>query len=46
MQLALIGMLRPPAVNFNLDLLCQLAAQVIHVDAGSAIDLRRIFACE
>ena len=46
MQLAFVGLLRPPAVHFDVDLAGQFSAQVVHVDAGAAVDQRRILAGE
>ncbi len=46
MQIALVGLLRPPAVHLNLDLLGHLAAQVLDVDSRSSINLRRVLARE
>ena len=43
MQVALVGMLLPPAVNFDGNLARQLAAQILHVHSGPAIDVRRVF---
>ena len=42
-QVALVGVLLAPAMDFDVDLLGQLAAQVIDVDAGAAVDVRRKF---
>jgi hypothetical protein len=41
MQIALSGMLLSPTVHFDRDLARQLAAQVLHVHPGSAVDERR-----
>jgi hypothetical protein len=45
-QVAVVGMLRPPAVHFYLDILGQLAAQIIHMDSSPPIHMRGVFACE
>ncbi len=39
-QVAVVGVLRPPTVDFDLDLPGQFTAQVIDVDTGAAVDLR------
>jgi hypothetical protein len=46
MEVALIGMLLPPTVDFDLNLARQLAAQILHVNPGTAVDVRRVFPCE
>ena len=46
MQVAFIGMLVAPAMHFHRDLARQFAAQILHVNSGSAIDMRRIFPCK
>ena len=46
MQVALIAMLAAPAMNFHGNLARQLAAEIFHVNSGSAIDVRRVFPCE
>ena len=38
--------LRSPAMDLNLDLLCEFAAEVIDVYSGPAVNLGGIFACE
>src|SRR5580658_3491481 len=43
MQVALVAMLAPPAMNLDGNLACQLAAKVLHVHSGPAIDVRRVF---
>ena len=45
-QVALVRVLRPPAVHLDLDRLGQLAAQIIDVDAGAAVHKWRVFACK
>ena len=45
-QVALVGMLRAPAMHFDFDLPGEFAAQVIDVDAGAAVDLRGEFSRE
>ena len=43
MKVALIGILLAPAVHFHLNLARQFAAQILHVYAGPAIDVRWVF---
>src|SRR5882757_2124486 len=39
MEIAFVLVLRAPAVNLDLDLFCELAAQIFDVDSSSAIDV-------
>ena len=43
-QVAMVGSLIAPAMDFHFDLLRQFAAQVFHMHAGSAVDIGRVFA--
>jgi len=45
-QVAVVRMLRPPAVDLDLDLAGQLTTEVVDVDSGTTVDLRGIFAGE
>ena len=42
-ETAMVGVLLAPAVDFDLDFLGELAAQVFDVDAGAAVDVGRKF---
>src|SRR6266702_277030 len=44
-QVSVVNLLITPAVNFDLDLLPKLTAQVLNVNSSAAVDIRRIFAC-
>ena len=43
-QLALVGVLRSPTMHLNVDFFGHFPAQVLDVDSGASIHLRRIFA--
>ena len=45
-QVALVGMLRPPAMHFDFDLSGEFAAQIIDVDSSAPVDLRGEFSRE
>jgi hypothetical protein len=46
LELADIGFLITPAMNFDVDLLSQFTAEIFNVYASAAIDVRRIFTGE
>src|SRR6202000_2692800 len=46
LQVSLVGMLAAPAMDLHRNLARQLAAQVLHMNSGAAVDVRRVFPCE